>query len=192
VPGFDTVPVSIQQPADGTPWRHYSAEVRRADLRRTLGPNLDAIDPDDICDAELVDAIYYSVFPNWHPWGCFNAINYRFRPNGDDPDSCIFEVMLMAPSPLAEGRPAPARVEWLGFDDDWTEARSLGMLAKIFQQDSLNLPWVQRGLKNLESGEVVFANYNESKLRHFHVLLQKWLGVTYDQLRAGTPVAVRR
>ena len=192
VPGFEDVPLSIAQPTDGSSWRAYSAEVRREELRRTLAAHTDVVDPDAICDAELVDAIYYSVFPNWSPWGCFNAINYRFRPNGDDPTTCIFEVMLMAPSPLGAERPAPAEIEWLGFDDDWTTSKALGPLAKIFQQDSLNLPWVQRGLPNVESGEVVFANYNESKLRHFHVLLQTWLGVDYAKMRAGTPVSVRR
>ncbi len=191
VPGFEDAPLSIQQPADGTPWRAYSAEVRRQELRRTLGAQLAYVDPDDICDAELVDAIYYSVFPNWHPWGCFNAINYRFRPNGDDPNSCIFEVMLFAASPTDE-RPPPAKVQWLDLDDDWTQATSLGPLAKIFQQDSLNLPWVQRGARNLASGEIVLANYNESKLRHFHGLLQRWLDVDYDAMRAGVPVELRR
>ena len=195
VPGFEAVDVTINQPSDGTPWREYSANVRRQELARTLPDHL-GIDPDEVCDAELVDAIYYTVFPNWHPWGCFNAINYRFRPNGDDPNSCIFEVRLMAPSPIPEGegtgRPAPAQTVFLDFDDDWTEATGLGALAKIFQQDSLNLPWVQRGVRNVESGELVFANYNESKIRHFHELLQRQLGIDYDAMRAGVPVEVRR
>jgi phenylpropionate dioxygenase-like ring-hydroxylating dioxygenase large terminal subunit len=190
VPGFETVPVSINQPDDGTPWREYSADMRREELRRTLSAH-HGVDPDDICDAELVDAIYYSVFPNWSPWGCFNAINYRFRPNGNDPDSCIFEVMLMAPSPEADRRPDPAKVVHLGVDDDWTEALVLGPLAKIFQQDSLNLPWVQRGVRNIESGQVVFANYAESKIRDFHVHLQAQLGIDYAEMMAGVPVEIR-
>jgi phenylpropionate dioxygenase-like ring-hydroxylating dioxygenase large terminal subunit len=189
VAGFEDVPVSINVPEDASAWRRASADARRAELRRTLAGQLD---PDEICDAELVDAIYYTVFPNWHPWGCFNAINYRFRPNGDDPTTCIFEVMLMAPSPTPGDRPAPAAVQWLGFDDDWTTAAGLGALAKIFQQDSLNLPWVQRGLHNVATGDIVFANYGESKLRHFHELLQQQLGVDYEAMRAGVPVQVRR
>jgi hypothetical protein len=156
-------------------------------LRRTVG---DRLDVDAICDAELVDAIYYTLFPNWHPWGCFNALNYRFRPYGDDPEACIFEVMLLVPSP-GERRPAPAPIQWLGFDDDWTLAPALGPLVKIFQQDSLNLPWVQRGLHNLQSGSVVLGQYGESKVRHFHALLQRWLDVDYDAMLDGVPVEVR-
>jgi hypothetical protein len=83
--------------------------------------------------------------------------------------------MLFVPSPDGENRPPPAKVHWLGPDDDWTQAPELGILAKIFSQDTFNLPKVQRGLKTQEQQEVVFASYNESKLRHFHKLLKKWL-----------------
>ena len=63
----------------------------------------------------------------------------------------------------------------LGFDDDWTCAPELGPLAKVFQQDSLNLPHVQTGLKAQEQQEVIFASYNESKIRHFYQTLFRWL-----------------
>jgi hypothetical protein len=183
VPGFEDVPVTIDMPSDGTPWRDYTGQARRADVARTHAAHTD-LDVESICDAELVDAIFYSVFPNWSPWGCFNAIMYRFRPDGNDPDHCIFEVMLLAPSPDPDSRPAPAEPVYLDVDDDWTEARGLGPLAKIFQQDSLNLPQVQKGVKNVASGQVVFANYNESKIRHFHVKLQEWLGIDYRDMLA--------
>ena len=52
------------------------------------------------------------------------------------------------PRPVAEGEPKPPAVpiHWLGVDDDWTEAPELGMLARVFNQDSFNLPKVQKGL----------------------------------------------
>jgi phenylpropionate dioxygenase-like ring-hydroxylating dioxygenase large terminal subunit len=187
LPGSEASPVPPTEGSDTDGWRAATADARRMALRRTVG---DRLDVDAICDAELVDAIYYTVFPNWHPWGCFNALNYRFRPYGDDPEACIFEVMLLVPSP-GERRPAPAPIQWLGFDDDWTLAPALGPLVKIFQQDSLNLPWVQRGLHNLQSGSVVLGQYGESKVRHFHALLQRWLDVDYDAMLDGVPVEVR-
>ncbi|MEP6296126.1 MAG: hypothetical protein ABJ382_02280, partial [Ilumatobacter sp.] len=49
--------------------------------------------------------------------------------------------------------------------------------AKIFQQDSVNLPHVQTGLKNQEQQEVIFANYNETKIRHFWEHLYQWLEI---------------
>ena len=59
----------------------------------------------------------------------------------------------------------------------WTKATELGPLAKIFQQDSLNLPQVQKGLKTQEQQEVIFGSYNEAKIRHFYHHLFKWLEV---------------
>jgi hypothetical protein len=171
LPGDDPILVEPEAP-EGMSIRAYLAELERERLRAQYG---DKLDVDSVADAELIDSIYLSVFPNWHPWGSFNAINYRFRPNGDNPDEAIFEVMLFVPSPDGENRPPPAAVHWLGPDDDWTQAPELGMLAKIFNQDTFNLPKVQRGLKAQEQQEVVLASYNESKLRHFHELLRKWL-----------------
>ena len=74
-------------------------------------------------------------------------------------------------SPFAGERPDPAPVHWLGEDDDWTNAAELGVLAKVFQQDSFNLPNVQIGLEAAQYEEVVLANYQEAKIRHFHHLL---------------------
>jgi phenylpropionate dioxygenase-like ring-hydroxylating dioxygenase large terminal subunit len=171
LPGDDPVLTRPEPPA-GVPLRAYMADLERKRLQAQYG---DRLDMESVADAELIDSIYFSVFPNWHPWGSFNAINYRFRPNGDNPDEAIFEIMLFVPSPDRENRPPPAPVHWLGPDDDWTLAPELGPLAKIFSQDTFNLPKVQKGLKAQEQQEVVFASYNESKPRHFHQLLKKWL-----------------
>ena len=139
-------------------------------FRRTLGE-----DVDQVPDAELLDSIYLTVFPNFHPWGSFNQIVYRFRPNGDNPEECIHECMYMAPSPDGENRPPPVPVHWLGPDDDWVEAPELGMLTKVFNQDIVNMPEVQRGLKMLKKSEVIFANYGETKVRHLQELLTEWV-----------------
>ncbi|MFN3257836.1 MAG: aromatic ring-hydroxylating oxygenase subunit alpha [Ilumatobacter sp.] len=154
--------------------RSITASARRDEWRQKAGGDLD---PDAFADAEFVDAIWYSVFPNWSPWGVFNALHYRFRPNGNDPDTCIFEVMMFVPWGDQANRPAPAKVTKLGPDDDWTLATELGATAKIFQQDSVNLPHVQRGLKAQEQQEVIFANYNETKIRHFWEHLHHWLEI---------------
>jgi hypothetical protein len=60
-------------------------------------------------------------------------------------------------------------------DEPWTNAPELGMLAKVFTQDTFNLPQVQKGLESAQYDEVVFARYQETKLRHFHDLLSKWI-----------------
>ena len=124
---------------------------------------------------ELIDSIYFTVFPNFHPWGSFNRIVYRFRPHGSNPEECIHECMVFAPAPDAEKRPPAAPIHWLGPDDDWVDAPELGMLAKVFNQDVFNLPRVQRGLKAAKQPFVLFGDYGESKLRHFHALLEEWI-----------------
>jgi phenylpropionate dioxygenase-like ring-hydroxylating dioxygenase large terminal subunit len=169
-PGIDTVPAV----------RAWIAEQRRADARAMVGST---VDPDDFSDAEMIDAMYYSVFPNWSPWGVFNGLFYRWRPHGNDPDQCIFEVMMFPVAPDAAAKPAPAPVTRLGPADDWTLAPELGPVAKIFQQDSINLPHVQRGLKAQEGQQVVFANYNETKIRHFWENLYRWLEIGPTDVR---------
>lgn len=174
--GVLDAPLSMPDPPSGvnsvTDIRAWIADQRRI----TIAQQLDgAIDPDEYSDAELIDSMYYSVFPNWSPWGVFNALFYRFRPHGNNPDECIFEVMMFVPWKDQTQRPTPATVTQLGPDDDWTLAPELGATAKIFQQDSINLPQVQRGLKTQEQQELVFANYNETKIRHFWEHLYQWL-----------------
>lgn len=44
----------------------------------------DGAGADDLCDAELIDAMEYSVFPNFHPWASYQRVVYRFRPYGVD------------------------------------------------------------------------------------------------------------
>lgn len=182
LPGFEEVSIPPTSRTDLGTQRTRLAERKRSEFRRLLGDQADAVDVDAICDAEMIDSIFYSVFPNWHPWGCVNPIQYRFRPDGDNPDQCIFECMLFLPSPAGAQRPSPAPIQWLAADEDWTEAPQLGLLAKVFNQDCHNLNKVQQGLKNLASQRVVLADYQETKLRHFHQLLQECLDVDYDDM----------
>ena len=96
--------------------------------------------------------MYYSVFPNWSPWGTFNVLFYRFRPNGNNPDESIFEVMMFVPWKDQANRPAPAKVTQLGPTTTGRWRRNSEPTSKIFQQDSINLPQVQRGLKATRPG----------------------------------------
>jgi phenylpropionate dioxygenase-like ring-hydroxylating dioxygenase large terminal subunit len=188
LPGMEQIPLMLPDPpaavAAGGPGavRAWIAEQRRTTVQQQYGGR---INTDQVSDAEMLDAMYYSVFPNWSPWGCFHNLMYRFRPNGDDPNSCIFEISIWPPAPDPDNRPAPAKVVHLGVDDDWMKAAVLGPIVKVFQQDSLNLPHVQTGLKAQEQQEVIFASYNETKIRHFYAHLFKWLEVE------AVPLAIR-
>ena len=156
---------------DGKSARETAAAMSRQMMRSVIGA-----EADEYCDSEYVDSFYYTLFPNFHPWGGFTRIVYRFRPLGDDPDMSIMECMFLAP--FGEGpRPPAAPIHWLGVDDDWVEAPELGVLARIFNQDVFNIPRVQLGLKTMKNPEVVFGSYNETKIRHFHKLLAEWIAL---------------
>ena len=173
LPGTEDLPLPrAPEVPDGQNLRQVAAEGARESYRGVLGDLMN-----NVSDAELLDSIYLTVFPNFHPWGAFHRIVYRFRPNGDNPEECIMECMYLAPSPAGEKRPPAAPIHYLGPDDDWVDADELGMLAKVFNQDVVNMPEVQRGLKTMANPQVIFANYGETKIRHFHMLKDKWLGL---------------
>ena len=128
---------------------------------------------DEWSDSEMIDNFDYTIFPNFHPWGSFNRIVYRFRPNGDDHRSSIMEVMLL--SPFAGERPPPAPVNWLGPDQSFTDAPELGLLGKIFNQDLVNMAKVQQGMETSKKGAVTMSDYMESKIRWLHHTLDEWV-----------------
>jgi phenylpropionate dioxygenase-like ring-hydroxylating dioxygenase large terminal subunit len=159
-------PAGPQVP-DGMRARSMLAAGARANLQAIIGTDR------EISDAELSDSIYYTLFPNFHPWGGYNRIVYRFRPWQNRHDKSLMECYYL--SPFKGERPEPAPLHLLGEDDPWTDAAELGLLAKVFTQDTFNLPNVQRGLEAAPFPEVVFARYQETKLRHFHALLSQWV-----------------
>ena len=148
--------------------RDSMAIAARERWRTVLGAAVD-----QISDAELVDHWNYAVFPNFHPWGAFNRIVYRFRPNGDRHDECIFEVMFL--TPYVGEKPPTAPITWLGFDDPWSKASELQTLALVMEQDSFNMEKVQRGLQTTRRPYVTMASFQEGMIRWRHDLLTEWV-----------------
>lgn len=159
-------PISVPE---GSTARAVAAAAARTRWRPIVGDRVDAMS-----DAEMMDSIDYTLFPNFHPWGAFNRIVYRFRPNGDDHRSSIMEVLFL--SPFSGERPPPAKVRELGVDEPWTTATELGMLGKVFDQDVFNMAKVQLGLETTFKPGITLANYQESKVRWLHHLLGEWVG----------------
>lgn len=155
--------------ADGATARATLAAATRERWRPVVGDRVD-----EMSDAEMVDSIDYTVFPNFHPWGAFNRIVYRFRPNGDDHRSSIMECFFL--SPFRGERPPPAAERRLGVDDPWTDAPELGMLAKVFEQDVYNMAKVQTGLESTRKPGLTFSSYQESKIRWLHRHFDEWVG----------------
>jgi phenylpropionate dioxygenase-like ring-hydroxylating dioxygenase large terminal subunit len=159
-------PVTIPE---GITMRAYGAEMSRNRWRPIVG---DAVD--QMSDAEMMDSIDYTVFPNFHPWGALNRIVYRFRPNGNDHRSSIMEVLFLAP--FKGERPKPAPIRWLAEDEPFSNARELATLGKVFDQDSFNMPKVQLGLETTYKAGVTLADYQESRIRWIHQKLTDWIG----------------
>jgi epoxide hydrolase-like predicted phosphatase len=161
-------PLAITIP-EGQRMRAVAAGMARERWRPVAGDLVDRLS-----DAEMMDSIDYTVFPNFHPWGALNRIVYRFRPNGDDHRSSVMEVIFLAP--FAGERPPPAPIRWLGEDESWTDAPELTMLGKVFDQDTFNMANVQRGLEATAKAGVTLASYQESKVRWLHQKLDEWVG----------------
>lgn len=152
---------------EGMNARAFVAAMSREGLRADAGDRVDLY-----CDAEIVDSIDYTQFPNFHPWGAFNKIVYRFRPNGDDHRSCIMECYQLMP--FQGERPPAAPIYWLGDDEKWSSA--LGFLGKVFDQDVFNMPKVQQGLESTYKTGLFMSGYQESKVRWLHRKLGEWIG----------------
>jgi nitrite reductase/ring-hydroxylating ferredoxin subunit len=150
-----------------------TARRRIADrVRRELGDQ--AGHPVACTDSEAIDAIQYFVFPNFVPWGGYAPIVYRFRPNGNDPETSIMELILLSLT-KSGSVPSPVDPVELDYDDPWSSVRELGRLAHIFEQDMTNLDVIQRGVRASRKGAVTLAAYQESRIRHFEQTLDSYV-----------------
>lgn len=128
-------------------------------------------------NAERMDSILYSIFPNFAPWAGFHPnITYRFRPNGDDHTTALMEIMVLCQLPTGAEHPGDCPARRMGEDELFSEAPELGPgLGTIFDQDLFNMPMIQKGMHNVESRELVLANYHEVRIRHFHQTIDKYI-----------------
>ena len=75
----------------GTTARAMMAAHARAGLQPVVGE--DTV----ITDACVSDSIYYTLFPNFHPWGGYSRIVYRFRPHENRCDRSLMECYYLSP-----------------------------------------------------------------------------------------------
>ena len=104
-------------------------------------------------------------------------IVYRWRPNGFDPETSLMDIMMLRPVPKDGVRPKPAPVRYMDLDEPMTEAgKELSdMLALVYEQDMVNLPHVQTGLRASGTGTVEFSSYMEARLRYHHQLIDRFI-----------------
>ena len=66
-----------------------SARDAMANHLRGVAVMATGADTSGLSNAEVLEAVQYHLFPNIMPWAGILPMIYRFRPNGDDVDSCI-------------------------------------------------------------------------------------------------------
>ncbi|MGI9325218.1 MAG: RHO alpha subunit C-terminal catalytic domain-containing protein, partial [Pseudomonadales bacterium] len=155
----------------GTTARAYIAQIVRESLQSQNGH-----DYAKYSDAEMLDSILYNLFPNFSVWGGAKPTRvYRWRPNGCDVDSAIMEVYQLDTAPKNKPHPAPAPMRMLAEDENWSDAKELGGLGAIADQDMGNLPYVQQGLKATGNNQVQFANYQDMRIRQHHIMIQRYI-----------------
>jgi len=158
---------------EGMSTREYIGELNRKIFAEAAG-----VDLSQATLAELEDAILYSIFPNTQIWaGYFGNIVYRAIPDGDNHEACLFDVWLLGRYPAGSPRPVGARLNRLPDDQPFSSAAELGALGAVFDQDMGNLDAMTKGLKSSRKGAVSLASYQESRIRHHHETLAKYLGL---------------
>lgn len=155
----------------GATAREVVAEGVRASLQRRTGRDFSGVS-----DAEIIDGIEYFLFPNFMPWGgLLTSFAYTFRPAGNDPESCIIEIMVLEPVPEGAARPAAARTRVLEANESWIDVDELGVFGRVFNQDGGTFARVQRGLRASVRNETVLSSYQESRIRHLHATIDTYI-----------------
>jgi hypothetical protein len=122
------------------------------------------VDPDHF----RLSGIDWHIFPNTvvlH--GITFALGYRARPNGYDPDSCIFEVYVLERFPPGQ-EPATENI----YQPDQTDEK----WRKVLIQDFNNMPEVQRGMKSRGFPGPRPNPRQEQPVINFHRTLAEYMG----------------
>ena len=93
---------------------------------------------------------------------------YRFRPMGDDVDSCLFEILMLEP-PEGMKHPDPPEPVHLSVEQSYTDVEELAWLGVVYDQDTGNLQLQQQGLKDSQGHHP--GELSEARIRRFHLTL---------------------
>ena len=87
------------------------------------------------------------------------------------------EVRILMRTPKGEVAPKAPPMHLIPPDQPFASASHLigAALAGVFDQDMENLPYVQQGMKASANGRLELGHYQESRIRHFHRTLDKYM-----------------
>jgi nitrite reductase/ring-hydroxylating ferredoxin subunit len=143
--------------------QHLMISAVQDDARRGLAWPM--ISPEEYQAA----GIDWHIFPNMVllPMAT-NCLGYRARPNGDDPDSCIFEVYQLERFP--EGQ-EPKNVENIRNDDIYDDA----FWGEILLQDFQQMEGTHRGVKSMSYKGPRLNPQQEKPVANFHRVYHEFL-----------------
>ncbi|MET0546564.1 MAG: SRPBCC family protein, partial [Caulobacterales bacterium] len=119
----------------------------------------------------------YSLFPNIV---LFRSLGYpyayRFIPVQGNHEATYYDFMMFAPKP-ANGEPIPeTRYINLGPDDSYSDCGAFAPWhGQIYDQDADAFALSQAGLRDGGDADLMFSNYQEVRIRHFHQTLSRYI-----------------
>lgn len=163
-------PASIKLPPGQTA-REFLSDFSKALLFGQCG------DLSHVSDTEMIDQLSYIMLPNLHTWiGYAAPFAQRVRPNGNDPNSCVMEVMTFVHIPEDKELPRDVPMRMTPTDETWTEGKDIGFLGLPVDEDTdAALRKIQRGMHNDNVREIILATSQEGPVRHFHHHINRYL-----------------
>lgn len=160
-------PEFVVQP--GQTAREKMADITIEKYRNDLGIDLSTMNRFD-----MIDYVWYNVFPNFMPWPTMGyPLGYWFLPDGG-PSNCTMDIILLLP--FSGERPPSARPVVIGPDEACGPV--IGPIGYILDEDMANMERIQRGLESSASGVINLSQYNEARIRHFHRTLGAYVEST--------------
>jgi nitrite reductase/ring-hydroxylating ferredoxin subunit len=140
---------------------HWLTSARRDDAAH--GVVWPVIDPEHLAQSGTA----WQIFPNFQiGQGLTTALCYSARPNGYDPNSCIFEAACYELYPAGQ----EPHTEWVYLEADDPDWRI------VFPQDFSNMAAVQQGMKSLGFTGTRPNPYMERSTANLHRNLAEYMG----------------
>jgi Rieske 2Fe-2S family protein len=156
---IDYVEVLPEVPGDVPSLRFFT------DVRRKVSA-AKGIDYSHIPDEDMLSSIDYCIYPNMvGPISAGNWILFRFRPNGDDPDTCLYDVMFLHRFGENEEVPEVEHEFYAKWEDHDGWGPTIG-------QDLSNMGHVQAGLHQT-SFTGLRLNRQEAGVRNFEKFVDR-------------------
>ena len=168
-------PSSREEGGNTVPEGMTARNMLAARMRKTFAEKYD-IDLSNLCDAEVIDSLKYNIFPNLILYGGPGLAQIQlFKPNGMDPDKCIFETLMFRPVKPGEPRPDPAQPVRIKEEQSFNDVGMGSYGGAIIDQDTSIMRWQQEGMHASAKGAETLSTYQESRIRRIHETLAKYI-----------------